>query len=326
VTASRSVLEGWDALVLENGRLRVTVLPAKGGDVVELVDVESGVDVLFKAPWGLRPPGSPPREGSGDIEFVWNYEGGWQELFPNVNDGCTVDGVEVPFHGEAALRPWEVEVLDEEAAVRLSVRLDVLPFRLERVLRLRPGTAELEVEGTATNESSTRLPFVWGHHCVVGPPFLEAGCRVDLAGGTIVTLDRIWEDTARLEPGQRSPWPDARLRSGGQVDLSAVPGEEAGSHDDVYLGELVEGTIAVANPRLGLAFRLRWDPSVFRWIVLWQPYGGALAPDLAGSYALGVEPWTSRLCLADSVEAGEACWLEPGERFSTAVVASVERA
>src|SRR5262245_12678897 len=151
-SVSRRTIEGWEAVVLENERLRVAVLPAKGGDVVELVDLESGADVLFKAPWGLRPPGSPPREGSGDIEFVWNYEGGWQELFPNVNDACTVDGVAVPFHGEAALLPWDVEVLDEEAAVRLTVRLDVLPFRLERVLRLRPDAAELEVEGTATNE------------------------------------------------------------------------------------------------------------------------------------------------------------------------------
>ncbi|HEY2935540.1 MAG TPA: DUF4432 family protein [Gaiellaceae bacterium] len=326
---SRLLLAGWDAVVLENGRLRVAVLPDKGADIYELVDLASGVDVLFKAPWGLLPPGSPPREGSGDIEFVWNYEGGWQELFPNVNDACSVDGSAVPFHGEAALLPWETEILHEDAeevAARFSVRLRSLPFRLERVLRLRRGAPELEVEGTVTNEGSERLPFVWGHHCVVGPAFLEAGCRIDVSGGTIVTLDRIWEDTARLEPGQRSTWPEARLRDGGTVDLSEVPGPEAGSHDDLYLGDLADEAIAVTNPRLGLIFRLRWDASVFRWIILWQPYGGALAPDLAGSYALGVEPWTSRHCLAESVEAGEATWLEAGERFSTTLVASTDSA
>jgi galactose mutarotase-like enzyme len=326
---SRRTIAGWEAVALENGRLRVAVLPAKGADVVELVDLESGIDLLFKAPWGLLPPGSPPREGSGDIEFVWNYEGGWQELFPNVNDASSFDGVAVPFHGEAALLPWEAEVVrddGDEVALRLSVRLRLLPFRLERVLRLRAGARELEVEGTVSNEGPARLPFVWGHHCVVGPPFLEAGCRIDVARATIVTLERIWEDTARLEPGRRSAWPDAPLRSGGTVDLSQVPGPEAGSHDDVYLGDLADGSIAVTNPRLALTFRLRWDPSVFRWIILWQPYGGAVAPDLAGSYALGVEPWTSRLPLADSVESGDARWLEPGERFSTSLVASIHRA
>ena len=46
--------------------------------------------MLFKTPWGLQPPGSPPREGSDGHAFLENYEGGWQELFPNCNDPCSV--------------------------------------------------------------------------------------------------------------------------------------------------------------------------------------------------------------------------------------------
>ena len=119
--------------------------------------------------------------------------------------------------------------------------------------------------------------FTWGHHCVVGPPFLEAGCRLDAPARTIVTIPEMWEDTARLAPGQRSPWPHAELRAGGTVDLREVPGPEAGSHDDVYLTDLAVGYVAVENPRLELAFRLDFDPAVFRWIISWQPYGGAEA-------------------------------------------------
>lgn len=48
-------------------------------------------DVLFAAPWGLAPPGAPPREGSDGHGFLANYQGGWQELAPNTNDPCTVD-------------------------------------------------------------------------------------------------------------------------------------------------------------------------------------------------------------------------------------------
>jgi len=58
--------------------------------------------------------------------------------------------------------------------------------------------------------------------------------------------------------------------------------------------------------------------------VLWQPYGGAVDPSLAGSYALGLEPWTSRHNLARAIDNGEATWLEPGDSLSTAVVASIE--
>ena len=52
---------------------------------------------------------------------------------------------------------------------------------------------------------------------------------------------------------------------------------------------------------------------------------GADVPPLTGSYALGVEPWTSRLNLEDAVAAGEAIELAPGERFATRFTAGVTR-
>ena len=318
-----TTVSGWRAITLENDLLRVTVLPDKGADVVELLHLPTGVDVLFKAPWGLRPPGAPPREEADGLEFIGNYEGGWQELLPNANDACAYDGVELPFHGEVALLPWEAEQLDA-ATLRLSVRCRRLPLRLERVMRLDNGRPRLAVEGTVTNEGEARVPFVWGQHLVLGPPFLEPGCRLELPATKIVTADEVWEETARLEPGQRSEWPHAMLRAGGTVDLRNVPGPEAGSHDDLYVGGFSDGRASVANPRLGLTFRLRWDEQVFPWVVLWQPYGGAVDPSLAGSYALGLEPWTSRHNLACAIDNGEATWLEPGESLSTTVVASIE--
>jgi galactose mutarotase-like enzyme len=317
-----STVAGWHALVLENELLRVSVLPEKGADIYSLVHVPSGVDVLFKAPWGLLPPGAPPRDEADGLEFIGNYEGGWQELLPNANDACSHDGVELPFHGEVALLPWQADVLDE-SSVRLSVRCRRLPLTLERVMRLEEGRAELVVEGTVTNVGDAAVPFVWGHHLVLGPPFLAAGCRVDLPATSIVTGPQVWEETARLEPGQESRWPDAVLRGGGTVDLSVVPGPDAASHDDVFVGGFSQGRASVHNPRLCLTFTLRWDAKVYPWVVLWQPYGGAIDPSLAGSYALGLEPWMSRHCLTDAIEAGEATWLDPGRSLSTRVVAAV---
>jgi hypothetical protein len=79
----------------------VTVLPGKGADIAELVHKPSGVQFLMKTPAGLQPPKvSPP------ADFLENYEGGWQILFPNANEGCEHRGRDIPFHGEAALLPW----------------------------------------------------------------------------------------------------------------------------------------------------------------------------------------------------------------------------
>src|SRR6266581_3346376 len=84
------------------------------------------VDLLFKGPWGLRPPGAPPLEGSGDDEFMWNYAGGWQELFPSVNESCSYRGRRIPFHGEVATLPWQHEVLSD-SDVRFATRCRETP-------------------------------------------------------------------------------------------------------------------------------------------------------------------------------------------------------
>ena len=314
---------GWRSVVIENDAIRVVVLPDKGAEIHQITDRRSGTDLLFVGPWGLRPPGAPPLPGSGDDEFMWNYAGGWQELFPSVNDACVYRGERIPFHGEVASLAWEHEILDghgSDARVRFWTRSKKTPFRLERILGVHGSEAELLVEGSVWNDSSESAHFVWGHHCVVGPPFLEQGCRLEIPARTIVTTPELFEpDTARLEPGRREPWPWAPLRTGGTVDLRDVPGPETGSHDDLYVTDLDEGWLAVSNPRLDLTFRLEWDPGVFGWIVLWQPYGGAVAPPLTGSYALGVEPWTSMLSLDQAVAAGVATELAGGASVATSL-------
>ena len=176
-----------------------------------------------------------------------------------------------------------------------------------------------------TNIGDAEQHFVWGHHCVAGGPWLESGCRLDMGATTITTINEIYEPkTARLAPGQRERWPQALGRSGERIDLSVIPGPETHSHDDVYLTDLMDGTVSVTNPHLGLTFRLTWDASLFKWIISWQPYGGAEAlPFKALPYAVGIEPWVSNKPLGAAVEAGEAIALQPGESLSTTLAAEI---
>jgi Domain of unknown function (DUF4432) len=331
VTEPCSLVEGeragWRALTLRNGCVEVTVLPERGCEIYEFRDRSTGVDVLFKSPWGLQPPGAPPREGSDGMAFLHNYGGGWQELFPSCNDACTYRGVELPFHGEVAAAPWDVSVASEGTeSVELfgRVRCQLTPFALERCMLLERGRAVLTLHERVENTSGAAHHLVWGHHCVVGAPFLEAGCRLHAPARTILTLPEAWEDTARLARAQREQWPHARLAGGGRTDLREIPGPVAGSHDDVFLTDLDEGTVAVENPRLGRTFRLGFDRSLFAWVCSWQPYGGANALPLAGSYALGIEPWVSSGNLAQAVAAGEAIELAGGASLETTLTATIE--
>ncbi len=319
------VVGGWRAVTLADDELAVTVLPERGAEVHALVDRASGVDVLFHAPWGLAPPGAPPREGSAGHAFLERHAGGWQELFPSANDPCTHRGRAIPFHGEVATLPWRVEA-DGERALACSVTCTSAPFALRRRMALVEGAATLRLEETIENTGDEDWECTWGHHLVLGAPFLEAGCVLDAPARTIVTIPEAWEETARLAAGQRSPWPYARGVDGTDVDLRAIPGPEAGSHDDVYLTDLAGGALRVVNPRLGRAVRLAWDADVFRWLIVWQPYGGAHALPLAGSYALGIEPWVAQGDVASAAAAGVALSIPAGGSLTTTLDLAVEAA
>lgn len=322
---------GHRAVYLENDLLRIVVLPEKGADIYTFIHKPTGIDFLWKNPVGLWPPGSPPHDGSGGMPFLENYEGCWQELFPSCNDPSSYQGKVIPFHGEVCSLPWRYtieEQTDEYLAVRFTVETRQTTFRLERVMRLERDLSRLTLDETITNIGNTDQHFVWGHHCVVGGPWLEAGSKLDMPARSITTIEQIYEEkTARLAPGQHEPWPHGRLRKGGTVDLSVIPGPEIHSHDDVYLTDLTDGWVSVTNPRTGLSFSLHWDVTVFKWIISWQLYGSAEAPPFKGqSYALAIEPWISNKPLGAAVEAGEAIRLGPQEKFSTTIIAQVTTA
>ena len=192
-------------------------------------------------------------------------------------------------------------------------------------MRLERDGATLEILERVVNEGNVPLPFAWGHHLVLGGTFLEQGCRLEIPAGSIHTHDDLYEPaTARLAPGQHEPWPMARGRREAQVDLRDVPGPAAHSHDDAFATDLTDGWARVENPRLGLAFRLDWDPEVFPWVTIWQPYGGAEEPPITGIYGLGIEPWTSDTNLRAAVARGDAPYLDPAGVLVTRLAATVE--
>jgi hypothetical protein len=317
-------LHGHQAVWLENEHLKAAVLPGKGADIAELIHKPSGVQFLMKTPAGLQPPGKDP-----PVDFLENYEGGWQELFPNANESCEYRGRKIPFHGEAALLPWEWEALQDDlqaSEIRLQVGCRQTPFRIKRRMRLERGSHRLEIREKVLNEAGEPWEFVWGHHLTLGDGFLEHGCRLEIPAEFLATAEQLFEaETARLAPGQKRPWPYALSRTPGVLlDLREIPGPEAHSHDDVFLGGLARGTFSVANPRLGLRFKMEWDASVFPWVILWMPYGGADLPPLTGIYGIGIEPWVSRYPLAQAVTEGQALTLPGGGSLETELSVGVE--
>ncbi|WP_343954351.1 DUF4432 family protein [Nonomuraea longicatena] len=324
----RISVEGMRAVVLENELLRVTVVCDKGGDVVEFLHKPTDTDFVWLSPQGLRDPRTHLLGAADDVAgFVDHYEGGWQEVFPNGGAPSRYRGARLAQHGEVSGLPWECEILadtPEEVSVRLSVRTRRLPYLLEKVYRLRSGTAVLETEGRATNEADLPLHAMWGQHLVFGRPFLRPGHRIRLPEGVRVVPHEsaIGPSGRRVRAGGPWEWPVVPADGGGEIDLSVIPPEGTPS-DIVYLTGFTDGWYEIMGE---IGMRVEWDASVQPYLWLWQELGAAKDyPWWGRAYVVGLEPFAGMPTdgLAAAVAGGTALTFGPHETKVTTLRAEV---
>ena len=289
--------QGLTVVSLENEVLRVSVLPEKGSDVVELRHKPSDVNVLLTVPRGwetlLRAPPSSPLTA-----FYATYVGGWQDVLPSAGEASfRFRGAEWGTNYETPLLPWRYRVSQAagEASVKLVTELVRYPFRVEKVLRLRDGSDTLVVEERITNLSDEDLEYMWLQHIVFADSLVREGCRVDIAAGTVLTHGPPeFSELSFLKPGTLSEWPYSVSRSGERVDLSVVPKFSGRVYDMAYVMDLSEGRFAVSSPERGVSVEVEFPREVFRYVWLLYLNGGPCQPPWHGRVrALGVMPCTS---------------------------------
>ena len=128
-------------LVLCSDDLLVRVDPTHGGEILDLVDLATGRQLLG------RPPFSSAEPLGGDLtEDVWTerYRGGWQLVTPNAGNPCEVAGERHGFHGCASNDRWQVL---ETSAARAVLRWDGQRHEIDqgRVVLGRSKDADLQV-------------------------------------------------------------------------------------------------------------------------------------------------------------------------------------
>ncbi len=315
---------GVELLTLENDLLRVVIVPEKGADIYSVIDLASGVDVLWKSPQGLLP--AQPYTGPGGSETHWleRYEGGWQEIFPNGGSSCQVLGVELGFHGESTMRAWDVTILEQDeqhVTVEAHVRLRRSPLELRRRMTLRAGLATLFIEEEMVNWSEVAYPLMWGHHPALGAPLLSSEARLHTNARTVLADATYDPPLNPLVPGARSIWPHAQGKDERWLDLSRLPGAHERRDLLAYLLDFAgDPWFAVTNAALGLGVGFAWGaPFACCW--LWQEVGAAQGfPWYGTAYTVACEPWTSYpgSGLAQVIETtGTHVTLGAGERLST---------
>jgi hypothetical protein len=170
---------------------------------------------------------------------------------------------------------------------------------------------------------------MWGHHPAFGAPFLHQGIRIFVPAGKVEALNPQFLPSSILDPGAEYTWPIAQTPQG-NIDLSQIPGPEAGFGELLFLKELRSGWYALVDPKKKIGFGLAWPKEIFPYIWFWLVYGKAPNyPWWDQAYVVALEPWTSiPNNLDQAIQRGTQRTIEGGGRikvqFSAVVITGQE--
>jgi hypothetical protein len=289
---------GIDAVLMENESLRITLLPGKGGDILEFRDKHTDIDILWHAQHNWQSPAETYIPSTPVDNWMAYWPGGWQVNLPLAGWGGEVSGTSYESHGESALMPWDADIEAEtadEVSLQLSVELANYPLYIERELTLPKKEGALQIQESITNRGQIDLEYIWQQHIALGPPLISPEARLDLPAASGMVDPSYGDDntfaTGRLSGGEDFDWPYAPAADGGTVDLRRFPPQDADLHDQVYALDLEDGWYGVTNTDLDLGFGLRFPTDPFECVWYWQPFGGFRgSPFFKRNYNVGLEP------------------------------------
>lgn len=324
------IWQGYRALVMQNELLQIVILVDKGTEIIQFLYKPFDIDFIWKAPNGLRDAKHfSTVDGSSANPFFDHWGGGWFEVIPNGGPVSEGNGALYGTFGETINIPWNYRILQDSpdsVQVGFWVKTYRTPFLIQKTLTLNSNVSALFIEEKLTNLGNDVVDFMWGHHPVVGEPFLDEHCRISAPESLVQVFDAEDGPDHRMGLHQEAPWPIIKDRVGEPLDLRIVPQKNSRSIDNCYLKDFSDGWIAVHHTKREIGFGLAWDSNVFQYIWLWQAFGGGIKyPWYGRTYCLGLEPWTSYPCsgLQTAIENRTTCQLAPGASLDTWLTAVI---
>lgn len=311
---------GLRVLTMENEFIKVSILVDKGTDIHEFIYKPKDIDFMWHSFNGIRDHNHSivTKEHPGGA-FLDNYEGGWQELFPNIGEPCSYMGADLGTHGEVCLLPWEYKIeydtLDQ-ISVKFWVRTIRTPYLLEKTYTIKRYDPVLYIDEQVTNEGTTEMQFAWGHHPAVGPMFLDDSCIIHIDGNCKIKTTDI---SMVLPKNSEFPWPRAQDINGQMRDLSKVLHPDEKTYMEYAVTDLAKGWYSIENTSLQVGFGMEWDKDLFPYIWIWAPNCGQDGyPWYGRSYTLALEPWsTIHANLERAIQHNEGIKILPGQTMKT---------
>ncbi|MBO9605783.1 MAG: DUF4432 family protein [Paenibacillaceae bacterium] len=317
---------GMRTVVLENERVRISILADKGTEIFEYLYKPRDLDLMWLSENGVQNPGDYlPTSPDPVSTFIDYYTGGWQEVFPNGGPTSVYRGAQFGQHGEVAHMPWDYEIVEDtqtRISVRFRVRTKKVPFQLTKTMSLESGSSSLRIEEQLENLSEIPLRFMWGHHLAFGKPFLQPGCRILVPDQVkIVTeaADSPVAEPGRVKRGAFYDWPYGVNEAGKPVDFSRLPNRGTPSEMLYLTGFGERAWYRLENNMLGMGMKVEWDGAMMPYLWYWQEFGATEGyPWYGRHYNIGLEPFSSypTLGLEEAIRNDSAGSVGPGESKS----------
>ncbi len=321
---------GMRVVWMENKWIKVGILVDRGSDIFEFRFKPRDINMLLRLDKDIHNPRdivSQLRDTPNQMEDY--YYGGWQECLPN-SAPILYRGASLGQHGEVWMIPWK-HALTGRGPDCVSVTLWTQPLRvpitIEKTLTLEKNAQGISLQERLTNVGGTDLDLMWGHHIAFGLPFLNEGAVLDTNAGK-VSVEEIMPEPRKFQAGMTADWPVLKTAAGEPVDASRIPSVKAPAYCDLaYLSNFKDSAYySLHSDALDLSFQVEWDPSVFSSLWFWQErYATLDAPWWGKTYAVGIEPWTSRYFSdpEDAISKGELFRLSAGQSIETKLQAKV---
>ena len=290
-------------VVLDNGVLRVRLLPSIGGKMSSLVRLASGHEFLLQ--------GTNSRIPTFGDRFEDFGPSGFDECLPTVSE-CRYQGppfadVLLPDHGEVWSAAWQCEQSGHEA--RLSCTGQVLPYQLTKRISLKGHEVSIEYE--ITNRSDKTWRYLWSAHPLLT---LESGARIVLPPEVTELLINSSRKNRLGKPGQTCGWPFANVAGNAKDELDVSKSKLAATADKLYTGRLHKGFCALFKPQANESITFRFDTASVPYAGLWLCYGGWPEEAKEPQYTVALEPCNGRPdSLADAIAKGECATISPGD-------------
>jgi hypothetical protein len=301
-------------LILKSRNVLIRLDPQRGGEILDLVDLSSGRQLLGRLPFGT----AERAHGAILDEEGWisGWRGGWQICTPNPGAPARVGGRHHSFHGHGSYEAWEV--LSSEGS-RALLRWRGQGLEVEREIRVEADTVMIS---TTHRSTGPPVPFAVLEHVSLGLEILDPVLEIELPPGR--TIDLSDADGPVRAPADAPRWPQT-LRADGTVEAIDRVSLTSPLSQFACVQDLDEGLAVARGRRAGL--ELRWDTRVLPHIWVWYELRSMDGPFRRMAEIVALEPCSvpHSLGLERAVDEGQAIWIETGSDITYELQARVLR-